>query len=264
MTFCIGRREFITLLGGAAVAWPLAARAQQSARAVIGYLSTQAIAARPRYLTAFRTGLATEGFVEGQNLTIEYRAAEGRPERLPELAADLVRHQVGLIATSGGPPAALAAKRATETIPIVFASGGDPVELGLVSSFKRPGGNLTGLYFLLTDLVGKRLALMHELIPRAKRIAVLVNPTNPAEAKPTVRNASAAGRELGLDIQVFNARTSDEIEAAFPAIAGWGADALFVGPDPSFSAQGTQLVPLAERHMLPASYFSRDLVEAGG
>src|SRR5262249_55742277 len=164
----------------------------------------------------------------------------------------------------GGPPAALAAKRATETIPIVFASGGDPVQLGLVSSFRRPGGNLTGLYFLLTELVGKRLALMHELIPRAKRIAVLVNPTNAAEAEPTVRNASAAGRELGLDIQVFNARTSGEIEAAFPAIAGWRADALFVGPDPSFSAQGTQLVPLAERHMLPASYFSRDLVEAGG
>ena len=200
-------------------AWPLAARAQQSARPVIGYLSTQAIAARPRYLAAFRTGLATEGFVEGQNLTIEYRAADGKPERLPELAADLVRRQVALIASSGGPPAALAAKRATETIPIVFASGGDPVQLGLVSSFRRPGGNLTGLYFLLAELVGKRLALMHELIPRAKRIAVLVNPTNAAEAEPTVRNASAAGRELGLDTST-PARAARSRRPSRPSRAG--------------------------------------------
>jgi putative ABC transport system substrate-binding protein len=259
----IGRREFVGLLGGAAAMWPVAARAQQPARPVIGYLTVQAIAARPHYLAAFRKGLAAEGFVEGQNVTIEYRAADGRPERLPDLVADLVRRQVAVIATAGGPPAALAAKRATQTIPIVFTSGGDPVQLGLVPSFNRPGGNLTGLYFLLAELVQKRLALLHELLPAAKRVALLVNPTNPAEAEPTVRNASTAAGALGLDIRVFDVGTSGEIDSVFTAFADWRPDALFVGPDPIFSAP-TRLVPLAARHALPASYFSRDFVEAGG
>ena len=258
------RREFLTLLGGATASWPLAARAQQPSKPVIGYLSVQAIAARPHYLAAFRRGLAAEGFVEGQTVSIEYRAADSRPERLPDLVADLVRRQVAVIATAGGPPAALAAKRATETIPIVFASGGDPVQLGLVSSFNRPGGNLTGLYYLLTELVAKRLALLHEVLPGAKRIAVLVNPSNAAEAEPTVRNASAAGSALGLDIQVFNAGTSGEIDTALAAFADRRPDALFVGPDTFFTAQGPQILRLAARHALPVSYFSRDLVEAGG
>src|SRR6266849_1912985 len=257
------RREFFSLLGATAF-WPLTARGQQPAEPVIGYLSVQAIAARPNYLAAFRKGLAAEGFAEGQNVTIEYRSADGRPDRLPDLAADLVRRQVAVIATAGGPPAALAAKRATGTIPIVFASGGDPVQLGLVSSFNQPGGNLTGSYYLLTELVAKRLALMHELLPAAKRIAVLVNPANAAEAEPTVQNASAAGRAPGLNIQVFNAGTSGEIDAAFAAIAGWRPDALVVGPDPFFSSQGAQRLTLSQRHALSASYFSRDLVEAGG
>jgi putative ABC transport system substrate-binding protein len=257
------RREFITLLGGTA-AWPLAARAQQAPKPMVGYLSVQAIAARPQYLAAFRRGLAAEGFVEGQNVTIEYRSADGKPERLPDLAADLVRRQVAVIATAGGPPAALAAKRATETIPVVFNSGGDPVRLGLVSSFNRPDGNLTGIYFMLTELVAKRLALMHELLPGAKRIAVLVNPANAAEAEPTVQNVSAASRELGLGIQVFNASTSDEIDTTFIAIVGWRSDALFVGADPFFTNQRTQFVTLAARHALSASYFIRDFIEAGG
>ncbi len=258
------RRDFIGGLAGSAAAWPLAASAQPSGRPVVGYLSIHTIADRPRYLDAFRNGLATVGFVEGQNLTIEYRAADGNAERLPELAAGLVRRQVAVIATSGGPPAAFAAKRASEIIPVVFASGGDPVQLGLVSSFNRPGGNLTGLYFLLPELVAKRLGLMHELLPQAKRIALLVNPANGAEAEPTVRNAFTAGRELGLDIQVFNADTTGEMDAAFAAMSNWRPDALFVGPDPSFSARGPQLVALVERRMLPAFYFSRDLVEVGG
>ena len=257
------RREFITLLGGAA-AWPSVARAQQPAEPVIGYLAVQAIAARPHYLAAFRKGLAAEGFVEGQNVTIEYRSADGRSERLPDLAADLVRRQVAVIASAGGPPAALAAKRATETIPVVFASGGDPVQLGLVPSFNRPGGNLTGLYYQLTELVEKRLALLHELVPSAKRVAVLVNPTNPAEAEPTVRNASTARDALGLEIHVFKASTNGEIDSAFTTMADRRPDTLFVAPDTFFNSQGMQLVRLAARHALPASYFSRDIVEAGG
>jgi len=257
------RRDVIMLAGGAA-AWPLAAGAQQPGGPVIGYLAMQAIAARPHYLAEFRKGLATEGFVEGQNVTIEYRSADGRPERLPDLAADLVRRQVAVIASAGGPQAALAAKRATETIPLVFASGGDPVQLGLVPSINRPGGNLTGLYYLLTELVEKRLALLHELVPSAKRVAVLVNPTNPGEADPTVRNTSAAGSALGLQVHVFKAGTTDEIDTAFASMADGRPDALFVAPDSFLNSQRTHLLRLAARHALPASYFSRDFVEAGG
>ena len=258
------RRQFISLLGGAAAAWPVAARAQQPAMPLIGYLSVQAAADRPNYVDSFRRGLASEGFIEGQNVTIEYRASEGRPERLPELAADLVRRKVSAIATSGGPPAALAAKRATDTIPIVFASGGDPVQLGLVSTFNRPDKNLTGIYFLLSDLVPKRLALLRELLPSAKRIAVLVNPTNAAEADPTAHNAATASRTLGLEIEVFNATTHGEIDAVFAALESRRADALFVGADPMFSSELTRIVTLAARHALPASYYIRDFVVAGG
>jgi putative ABC transport system substrate-binding protein len=199
------RRNFITLLGGAAAAWPLAARAQQRPQVVIGYLSFAPISLSPHFLAAFRKGLGAEGFVDGQNVTLEFRSADGDAERLPELAADLVRREVAAIAAPT-PPAALAAKRATQTIPVVFTSGADPVQIGLVSSLNRPGGNVTGLYFLLPELVAKRLALLHELLPQTRRVAVLVNPVNRSDAQPTVQRATAAARALGLEIQVFNGK----------------------------------------------------------
>jgi putative tryptophan/tyrosine transport system substrate-binding protein len=254
----LGRRYFIRLVGGAA-AWPLVARAQQPAMPVVGFLGPT-LDTRQHWLAAFRKGLGAEGFVEGRNATIEYRSADG-PNTLPGLAAELVRRRVAVIFASG-PPAALAAKRATQTIPIVFLSGGDPVQLGLVSSFHQPVGNVTGFYFLATGLVAKRLALLHELLPAGTRVAVLVNPTNAATAEPTMRDA--AGRTLNLDIQAFNASTVGEIDAAFAALSSWRAKALFVGPDPLFNTEREQLVTLAARYALPASYFQRDHVEAGG
>ena len=241
------RREFITLLGGAA-AWPLAARAQQPAIPVIGFLGF-ALDTRRHWIAAFRRGLGAEGFVEGQNTAIEYQSADGRVT-LPELAAELVRRQVAVIFASG-PPAALAAKRSTQSIPIVFVSGGDPVHMGLVSSFHQPAGNVTGFYFLLTGLVAKRLALLHELLPGAKRVAVLVNPTNVATTEPTKRDSAVASRALGLDIQVYNASTSGEIGAAFAAFSSWRPEALFVGPDPLFNTERAQLVTLAAPMRFP-------------
>jgi putative ABC transport system substrate-binding protein len=258
----VKRREFITLLGGAAATWPIAARAQQAAVPVVGFLGP-ALDARQHWIAAFRSGLGAEGFVEGQNVTLDYRSADRRAEGLPELAAELVRHQVAVIFASG-PPAALAAKRATGTIPIVFVSGGDPVQMGLVPSFHRPDGNLTGFYFLGAELVAKRLALLHELLPGAKRVAVLVNPTTAATAEPTARDVAVSGRALGLDVRVFNATTGGEIDAAFAAFSSWRPEALLVGPDPLFNTERARLVTLAERHSLPASYFQRDHVEAAG
>jgi putative ABC transport system substrate-binding protein len=258
------RRKFIRLALSAATAWPLTAKAQQQAKPVIGYLSIQSSSARPEYIAAFRRGLESEGFVDGQNVEIEFRAAGDRTEQLPAMAADLVRKKVAVLAAAGGPPAALAAKRATSTTPVVFASGGDPVKLGLVSSFNRPGGNLTGLYYLLTELVKKRLALLRELVPQAKRIAVLVNPTNPAEGEPTARDASAFGREEGLETRIFNATTGAEIKQAFAAMTDWRPDALFVAADPSFSSATSTFVELTAKYSLPASYFTRKMVEAGG
>jgi putative ABC transport system substrate-binding protein len=242
------RRTFITLLGGAAAAWPHAVRAQQRAMPVIGFLGP-ALDTRQHWLAAFRRGLGAEDFVEGQ-LMIEYRSTDSGTEGLPELAAELVRRQVAVIFASG-PPAALAAKRSTQTIPIVFVSGGDPIQMGLVSSFHRPDGNVTGFYFLATELVAKRLALLHELLPGAKRVAVLVNPTNAATAEPTVRDVVVAGRALGLDIQVFNASTSSEIDSTFAAFSNWRPEALFVGPDPLFNTERAQLVTLAARRHIP-------------
>jgi putative ABC transport system substrate-binding protein len=239
------RREFITLLGGAAALWPLAARAQQPAVPVIGFLGP-ALDTRRHWIAAFRSGLGAEGFFEGQNTTIDYQSADRRVT-LPELAAELVRRQVAVIFASG-PPAALAAKRSTQSMPIVFVSGGDPVQMGLVSSFHQPTGNVTGFYFLLTGLVAKRLALLHELLPRGKRVAVLVNPANVATAEPTKRDSAVASLELGLDMQVFNASTSGEIDAAFAAFSSWRPEALFVGPDPLFNTERAQLVALAASH----------------
>jgi putative tryptophan/tyrosine transport system substrate-binding protein len=196
-------------------------------------------------------------------VTIEYRSADGGTDELSELASELIRRQVAVIFALG-PPAALAAQRSTQNIPIVFVSGGDPEQMGLVSSFHRPDGNVTGFYFLSTGLVAKRLALLHELLPRAERVAVVVNPTNTATAEPTARDVAVAGRALGLDIEVFNARTRGEIDSAFAAFSSWRPDALFVGPDPLFNTELAQLVTLAAHHALPASYFQRDYVEAGG
>jgi putative ABC transport system substrate-binding protein len=258
------RREFIGLLGGAAVAWPLAVRAQQPTMPIVAYLSVQSASERPTYLAALRKGLSAQGYVDGQNVKIEYHSADGKLERLPDLAAEIVRSQVAAIVCAGGSPALLAAKRATETIPIVFISGGDPVSLGLVPSLNRPGGNLTGIYFVLSELVGKRLALVHELLPNAKRIAVLNNPANPAEAEPAVRQATVAGRGLGLETKIFDVHAGAEIEDAFSAIMDWRAEVLFVEPDPVFSTRRTQLITLSARHALATSYFLRDFVDVGG
>ena len=256
------RRKFITFLAGTAAAWPLRVSAQQRAAPVVGFLGT-GLDARRHWLAAFRAALSAAGFVDGQNMTLEYRSADRGAEEFTELAADLVRRGAAVIVASG-PPAALAAKRATPTIPIVFMSGADPVHMGLVSSFHRPDGNITGFYFPVTELPAKRLALVHELLPMGKRIAVLVNPADAATAEPTVRSVGVAGRALNLDVEVFNASTSAEIDAAFAALSKWRPDALLVGSDPLFNTAQAQLVALAARHALPAIHFQRDYVEAGG
>jgi putative tryptophan/tyrosine transport system substrate-binding protein len=256
------RRSFITLLGGATAAWPLAASPQQLVTPVVGFLGL-ALGSRERWLAAFRRGLGAEGFVDRRNVLIEYRSADGGMEGLRELAADLVRLQVTVIFASG-PPAARAVKRATQTIPIVFLTGGDPIQLGLVSSFNRPDGNATGFYIPVNELPAKRLALLHELLPAAKRIAVLVNHADAATAEPTTRDVAVAGRALGLEIEIFKASTNAEVGAAFAALSSWRPNALLVGSDPLFNSERAQLVALAARHALPASYFNRDFVEAGG
>jgi putative tryptophan/tyrosine transport system substrate-binding protein len=260
----VRRREFITLLGGAAAAWPLAARAQQPAMPVVGFLHSASADTFADRLRAFRQGLKETGHVEGENLTIEYRWAENQLDRLPALAAELVRRQVTIIVAAGGTVSTLAAKAATTTIPIVFAAGEDPVSLGLVESIARPGGNLTGINFLSTELTAKRLGLLRELVPKAVRIAVLVNPDNAPIAEPTLRETLEAARSIGLQIQVLNVSTSREIDAAFPALMRERPDALFIGPDPFFNNRRKQLVLQAMRHGLPAGYASREYVEAGG
>jgi putative tryptophan/tyrosine transport system substrate-binding protein len=256
------RREFITLLGGAAAAWPLAARAQQRPPTV-GLISARSADASPRDVAAFRKGLGESGYVEGQNVTIEYRWAEGRYDRLSELAADLVQRRVSVIATPGTTAAALAAKAATTTIPIVFGVGDDPVKLGLVSSLARPGGNLTGINFFTTETVAKRLGLLHELVPKAVRIAVLINPVNAPQTQAMLRDIPAAARTLGLQIQILNASSSREIDAAFAAIARDRADALFIAPDGFFTNRGIQLATLAARERMPTSCSNRVMAEAG-
>jgi putative tryptophan/tyrosine transport system substrate-binding protein len=260
----VNRREFITVLGGAAVAWPLAARAQQLAMPVIGFLAPGSRDAYPLYLAAFRKGLNELGFVEGQNVAIEYRWAEGQYDRLPALAADLVRRRVAVIAVPGSPPGALAAKAATSTTPIVFSVGEDPVKLGLVSSLGRPEGNATGINFFTGELGAKRLALLHELVPGAARLAVLVNPSDPLRTEAVLSEVQAAAGALGLQIQVFNASTSREIDAVFSMLARERVDAVFVGPDPFFNTRRVQLSNLAARYLMPATYAVREYAEAGG
>jgi ABC-type uncharacterized transport system substrate-binding protein len=230
------RRQFITLIGGAAATWPLAAWAQQSAMPVIGFLGGSSPADRARYLTAFRQGLREPGYVEGQNVAIEYRWAQEQADRLPNLAADLVRRQVTVIAAHDT-PSSIVAKAATRTIPIVFASGGDPVKVGLVTSLARPGGNLTGVNFLLGELQAKRLDLLRELIPAARRIAVLVNPANPERANAMANEVQTAAQAMGMETRVLSAGSADEINAAFAAFERERPDALFVQADPFFAAR---------------------------
>jgi putative tryptophan/tyrosine transport system substrate-binding protein len=256
------RREFITLLGSA-VAWPLAARAQQPAMPVVGFLHGTSPDISADRLRGFRQGLKEAGFVEGENVAIEYRWAENQIDRLPELAAELVRRKVALIAAMGTAGPAFAAKAATTTIPIVFVVNEDPVRLGLVAGLARPGGNLTGINTFGAELVAKRLELLRELVPAAARMAVLVNPTSRA-AETTLRDAEAAARAMGLQIQVLNASTSREIDAAFATFVRERPDALFVGGDSFLGSRRVQLANLAARHAIPAAFALREYAEAGG
>jgi putative ABC transport system substrate-binding protein len=257
------RREFITLLGGAAAAWPLAARAQQPAMPVVGFVSNRSAEAAVRHAAAFRKGLNETGYFEGQNVMVQYHWLEGQYDHLPSLMADLVHRRVAVIATPF-PAGAPAAKAATTTIPIVFGVAEDPVKLGLVASLARPGGNATGINMFAAEVVAKRLGLFHDLVPKALRIAVLVNPANAPVAETTLRDIPEAARALGLQIQVLNASTAREIEAAFTTLVRERADALFVAPDGFFSSRREQFATLATRHGIPAAYYIREFVEAGG
>jgi ABC-type uncharacterized transport system substrate-binding protein len=256
-----GRREFVTLLGGAAAAWPLAARAQQAAMPVIGFLGA---VSPTETMRGFSQGLKESGYAEGENVAIEYRWAENQLDRLPILAADLIRRRVAVIVATGGTAPALAAKAATTTIPIVFTMPDDPVQLGLVPSLSRPGGNLTGVYFLIGELVPKRLELLRELVPAMTRVAVFVNPANPARAEFQVKGAESAGRQMALRIQIINAATAREINTAFATLARERPDALLVSPDPFYVVRRVQLATLAARHAIPTSFSNRDPVEVGG
>jgi putative ABC transport system substrate-binding protein len=258
----INRRELLALVGGAMAAWPLTARAQQKAMPVIGYLATGFPDPTAPNVAAFRRGLSETGYVEGQNVAIEYRGAEGRYDRLPALAADLVGRKVDVIVTIAG-PAALAAKGATSTIPIVLAVGTDPVGDGLVASLARPGGNVTGVTYMMTELMPKRLELLSELVPQVGVIALLVNPNNP-NAERTMRDVQEAARAKGVQLAVLKAGTESEIDSAFATLVQLQSGALVVGNDPFFYNRREQLVALASRHAVPAIYEARDYVAAGG
>ena len=259
------RREFITLLGGAAAAWPLAARAQPRSMPVIGYLYVGTPEANAASVVAFRKGLSEGGFVEGRNVVIEYRFAQNDNARLPELAADLVHRRVAVIATPGGGTiTALAAKAATTTIPIVFTTAGDPVQAGLVASLNRPGGNLTGVAFMNVEIMPKRLGLLHELLPRATRFALLALPAAATPSTdPYVKILNAAASAIGGQFQVITAGTNREIDAAFDSLGRKQVDALLVASSPLFLNRRVQLATLATHHRIPAIYASRELTEAG-
>jgi putative ABC transport system substrate-binding protein len=257
------RREFIALAGGAAVAWPLAARAQRSPLPVIGFLNTASPDTMADRLRGFRQGLKDTGYVEGENVAIEYHWAENQTDRLPPLAAELVRRQVAVIAANSTSPA-LAAKAATSTIPIVFIVAEDPVRLGLVASLARPGGNATGINFYSGELAAKRLELLRELVPAATRVAVLVNAANATSTDTTLKDLEPAARAMGLQTQVLNASTSGEINATFATFVRERPDALFVGIDPFLVSRRVQLVQLATLHKVPATYPTRDCAEVGG
>jgi putative ABC transport system substrate-binding protein len=258
------RREFMSLLGGAAATWPLVARAQQPAMPVIGLLDARSPDAMADRLRGFRDGLREAGYVEGDNVTITYRWAENEVDRLPGLSAELVRRQVAVIVATGGISTGLAAKAATTTLPIVFLVSDDPVRLGLVASLARPGGNLTGVNFFNSELAAKQLELLHELVPRATRVAVFVNPVQAAIVETMLRNTESAAPAMGLQIQVLRARTSPEIDAAFATLAHEPPDAMFVSNDAFLNTRRVQLVQLAAHHRLPAMYSGREYSEIGG
>jgi putative tryptophan/tyrosine transport system substrate-binding protein len=258
------RREFITLLGGAAAAWPLAAGAQQPGLPDVAFIQVGPAEVSPRFAAAFRKGLNETGNVEGQDVTVEYRWLENQSDQLPALMAEMVRSHVAVIAVPGSAPAALAAKAATATIPIVFGITEDPVTLGLVASLARPGGNATGVKFSIQEDVAKRLGLLHELVPKAVRVAVLLNPANAPNSETTLRDANEAAPTIGLQIHVLNASTSSEIDAAFASFARERPDALFVAADAFFASRRVQLANLAVRDRIPAIYSNRDYVTAGG
>ena len=257
------RRQFITLLGGAA-AWPLTASAQQAAMPVVGFLNPASLDVIADRVRGFRQGLKDNGYVEGENVVIEYRWADEQFDRLPTLAAELVRRQVNVIVATGGVASALAAKAAAPTIPVVFEVAQDPVTLGLVASLARPGGNVTGINFFGGELAAKRLELLRDLVPGSARVAVLVNPSNASNTEITLKDVEAAAGSMGLQIQIVPASTSSEINAAFATILQERADALFVGQDGFFNSRRVQLTHLASRHALPAIYGGRDFVVAGG
>ena len=256
------RREFIAGLG--ATVLPLVARAQQPALPVVGFVSGNSADASAGSAAAFRKGLGETGYVDGQNVTIEYHWLEGQYDRLPALMANLVRRRVAVIATPGSVNAAIAAKAATTTIPIVFGVGDDPVKFGLVASLARPGGNITGINFFTQEVVAKRLALLHELVPKVARVAVLVNPTLTTTAETTLRDVQEAGQAIGVQIRILNAATIGEIDAAFAILVRDGTDALFVAPDSFFASRHMQFVTLAARDRIPATYTDRETVAAGG
>jgi putative ABC transport system substrate-binding protein len=260
----VRRREFIALIGGAAAGWPLAARAQQPAMPVIGVLHSQSSEGYAEHLRAFRQGLKDAGYVEGENVAIEYRWAENQVERLPTLAAELVRRQVAVIAAIGGESSPLAVKTATATIPTVFIAGDDPVRLGLVDSLARPGGNLTGINIFATELVAKRLELLRQLVPGATRVAVLVNPAVAATAEATVRDIEAPAHATGLQIRILKASNGREIDAAFATLARERADALFIGAGAPFATRRVQLALLAAFYRVPSTSGLREYAEAGG
>jgi putative tryptophan/tyrosine transport system substrate-binding protein len=262
MTVTVGRRELLAALGGAAATWPLAARAQQAVP-VIGFLHPGSLGERIHLLTALREGLRARGYLEGQNVTIEYRWADDQFDRLPALVAELVRRRVSVIATPAGTVAALAAKSATTTIPIIFGSENDPLKAGLVASFNRPEGNATGVYFLSDGLAEKRLGLIRELLPRANLIGLLLNPNDPLTDVITTEVQQAAST-VGQRIEVLHASSSREIDAAFASLLQKRAGALVLGAGPLFFTRRVQLVTLATRHAVPAIYVSREFVQAGG
>jgi putative ABC transport system substrate-binding protein len=260
----MNRRHIITLLGGAAAVSPRIVRAQQAALPVVGFLNPGAPESAARDVAAFRKGLNETGYIEGRNVTVEYHWLEGRYEQLPTLMADLVRRPVAVIAIGTSGPATRAAKAATSTIPIVFGVAGDPVQLGLVASLARPGGNATGVNFIVEEVAAKRLRLLHDLVPKAVRVAVVVNPANAAATENTLRDLREAAPLMGLQIRVLNATTIGEIDAAFDALARNRPDALFVGPDGFLLSRRVQFAILAARERIPAAYSNRAGVAAGG
>ena len=257
------RREFIRLLGGAAAAWPLAARAQQPLMPVVGFLNAASAEGYTRQLTAFLKGLGEAGYVDGRNVTIEYRWADGRSDRLPAMAADLVQRQVAVIAATST-PAALAAKASTTTVPIVFETGADPVRLGLVANLNRPGGNITGVTQLSQEVAPKRLQMLHELLPMATSIALLINPSEPTAAETQSRDVLSAARNLGLELHVLNASSESDLDGVFAEVTKMRVGGLVIGGSPFFTSRTKQLGALALRHAVPTVYSYREFAMAGG